>query len=480
MRAILKGAAALVAIVAFAGAAQGQTPSGPQLATPTLGYTYYNRPGATLEEHRHDLEFCFDSAAIAERAPYRGPDFLGAMSSNPGYYSTYSPAGAIGATLVLGLMQMQAAQQQQELATRANYDNCMVALGWRVVRLDDNAGSALARLNQAELAGRMQPLIAAESPTGLSTRSFGNEALNPGAVQAATGGATPTSLSSMALPGESFAADYRRPPRSNRSLSSETSEQSRARRLEAEVERTHQRAVTDEQARVEAAAASGAAMVAPLTAADATTLPNDASLIVLRINGAAGNTLGLGVQSADADGKGERILANGVALMIFRVTPGRWRIDSLATSRIALSLCLGAPAFDVGPGEIVYAGAFDLSGQNIAPDLTLPAIPAPDAAALATAAGTAEAPAASGQTPAPASAASEGKSSPTATLSDIAARAGAMRAAAYSNGSSGQCNTGPVIYALEFPGLPFVDGARRGPPSAEPVQSSAANGSPAQ
>jgi len=56
---------------------------------------------------------------------------------------------------------------------------------------------------------------------------------------------------------------------------------------------------------------------------------------------------------------------------VFVVRPGRWRL----LGPIGISLCLGAPAFDVGPDEAVFAGSFDAAAKDyLAPDLSLDAV----------------------------------------------------------------------------------------------------------
>jgi hypothetical protein len=112
------------------------------------------------------------------------------------------------------------------------------------------------------------------------------------------------------------------------------------------------------------------------------------------------------------------------------VPPGRWRIYGLGLSPI-LNLCLGSPSFEIKAGEIVYAGEFDLSRDDVSPNLDL----APAQAWLA------------GQ---------NRKITP----------------AAYANGSLGPCGDNS-IYALEFKDAPFEPGYAWGSRAAAPTPAAA-------
>jgi hypothetical protein len=103
----------------------------------------------------------------------------------------------------------------------------------------------------------------------------------------------------------------------------------------------------------------------------------------------------------------------------FSVQPGLWRLAAIH----ALSLCLGAPAFEIKPGEVLYAGSFDLSAEGIGPDLNL--------------------------------------DEPRAYLAGhvVAER---LRPAIYRNGFTDRCTGTGSIYALEVPGAPFEPTYRAG------------------
>ena len=100
------------------------------------------------------------------------------------------------------------------------------------------------------------------------------------------------------------------------------------------------------------------------------------------------------------------------------VPAGRWRINQ---TRV-VNHCLGSPSFEVAAGEVVYVGTFDMSGDDMGPDLDL----------------------------APAISAIRGPA------------AERLRAAVYRNGSTDTCRVPFVRYPLEIEGAPFDPGYQRG------------------
>ena len=73
------GRIALAAAMLFATAdAQAQTRA--NITRPTPGFTYFNRPGATLQQHQHDIEFCFEHTLLME--PPGSPNSLSATGPN--------------------------------------------------------------------------------------------------------------------------------------------------------------------------------------------------------------------------------------------------------------------------------------------------------------------------------------------------------------------------------------------------------------
>jgi hypothetical protein len=130
----------------------------------------------------------------------------------------------------------------------------------------------------------------------------------------------------------------------------------------------------------------------------------------------------------------------------------------MSAGLFTVSLCLGAPSFEVAAGEVVYAGSFDPASatNNIGPEMTLEPYRAVFPA-----------------------------------LSGLGEK---MRPASYVNGSTGQCH-GAYMYALETVGRPFAEGyalgskalpaptasavAAPGPDAAVPASTPAAPAAPA-
>jgi hypothetical protein len=450
MRIIGKTAIVAACAALASGAAQAQTQAQtqtqPPITGPVSGYTYFNRPGATLDQHQHDAEFCFQQS-LAAPAPGGSPDFVGTMARNPGYYNTTYGAGAsLGAMLILGMVQAGIETNAQNHATRTNLDNCMAVLGWRVVQIDDATGGRMSRLERPALTSELQTMIAAENPQGVIERAFGNEAIGPATAFAPWHGAMPVSLSLRALPIDSLAAEFR----PTHGVGSRA--QLQAQRQEIEQARVHPHRVEQERQRVQSQAAGLPSQVNPITRDDLASLPTDATLIVIRMTGSQGDALAFTRVTDGKNFEGFTIAAphNGTGEMILHVPSGRWQIASISSSGRVVSFCLGAPSFEAGPGEVVFAGAFSFAGGTLAPDLTLPSPSSPSSPAPAPA----EAPAA----PAPPANAHSPPKAPTATLASAPELVSRMRAASYSNGSTAQCNLSPLFYALEFPGRPFLDG----------------------
>ena len=111
-------------------------------------------------------------------------------------------------------------------------------------------------------------------------------------------------------------------------------------------------------------------------------------------------------------------------MFVFAVPPGLWKLDTVSQ----LNLCLGAPAFRVEAGDVVYAGSFDIAGPDIGPDMDM---------------------------------------APARTWLAGLPQEHALRPAAYVNGVRGFCS-GFSMYALEVTGAPFVPGYRWGGAASAP------------
>jgi hypothetical protein len=455
---------AVIALACFGALSDARADEG--LAHAVTGITYFNRPGATLEEHQAALERCAPAVRTMNE-----PNML-LLSGGANYNAAYSPAANVGAALILMAVDAARVSAAMQRAQNTHYQNCMVAQGWRVVRLEDATGRRLSRMGQAQLAEQLAPLIAAAEPQGVVARTFSNELAHTLAVTPlSTGGGRFISLSRLALPTGSAAALPRRTP--HRMPSQRTREESEAVRAEQqrqrEIEEERSRAdvvansavQTDKDANApsdgasetEAAAPGGntsteSAALAPaapsgpaadpnapkpsdglVPVTDLAALPQDATIIVFRQRGAVG-----GVMFRRIDGVEQESFTIGTmrpaprpafnartaeppsledTMIVMVVPPGHWRMESMLVGDQVVSLCLGSPAFDLSAGEVVYMGDFNFGADPFGPDLTLT-------------------PAQQALTAAP----------------PFAAR---LRAASYANGSSGACRPSNYFYAYQIP-----------------------------
>jgi hypothetical protein len=407
------------------------------------------------------------------------------------YNSAYSPAANVGAVLVLGLIDSARISAATRRAENTHYQNCMVAQGWRVIHLDDRTGGRLSRLEQAELAEQLAPMIGAAEPEGVIERQFGNELTHVGSVSPIpTGGGSFISLSRLALPRTSEAAEELRGARRP-----QTDEARAERRRQRELAQEHTRAiaaqndaiVTDKENNIEAEAsnaqtlpdttADGAssdtaavgadsvpigassdaatievsAEAAPIdpdptkapeltVVTDPSSVPQDATLIVFRVHGAGG---GVVFRRVDENGLDQEAFTVGTT-----ETPPRPGRNAPAEKPINETVAMLAP-----PGrwrmESMFLGnltvtlcmgspAFELDAGNVVyvGDFNFAADPfVPDL------------------TLAPAQEA--------LTASPLLAQR--LQAASYTNGTTGTCGRAQHIYAYEIPAS-----------QAEPAQSAVA------
>jgi hypothetical protein len=355
------------------------------------GYTYFHRVGATLAQQRADLDLCMP-AVQAMTQPYVSSPYAYTMASQ------YGLGGVIGAAAA----EDQARRLAQERAMPGNYENCMVTRGWSVVRLDEQIGRELARLNTRALSERLTTMVGAETPQGEVTREFGNE------FYVRNGWNLP-SLSLQVLPeGHLEIFQYQRRP----AIGAMTSEIHRAR---AQERRDRQAAARLQRAEFMGSEEGRARQVSAMEVAS---LSNDATLLLVRAAGAEGRPVFVRADATEGSGPDSILVSPTTDIQIYAVTPGRWRLTTF-DDQGSFSYCLGAPSIEIGAGEVVFAGTFM---PNVAtPDMTLD-----DARAALAAA---------------------------PTLSER------VRAASYVNGDTFACGGGASsIYAHDIPGAPFREG----------------------
>lgn len=269
----------------------------------------------------------------------------------------------------------------------ASVENCMLVRGWRVFRAPDAEGAAAARLNGEAFAAVVGPWIGTAAPPGVMVRSWANEAARPAGYRTASMARTPSrNHLSIKLFGDT---DPELPPTDPSSFQRRFARTARPEHL--------------------APPAPGKAIILVRTTGANTSMHFEEAA---RAEGALWTTY---IANSDRRGRWTSM----------EVTPGRYRIAQVGV----INLCLGAPSFEVAAGEIVYAGAFDLSGPQIGPDMDMAS-----AAALAQ-----------------------------------GAAAERLRPAAYRNGSTASCRRPNLPYAMEFPGAEFEAGYVGGSRAAAPA-----------
>lgn len=364
------------------------------LAKSSEGYTYFNKPGAQVAVHDADVRDCKVKAGRLHQpdtsAPVYAPGLAGAIGA------------AIGKAIVMAMNDAK--------ARPVNVENCMVVKGWRVVALDPVAGEAADKLETAAKVARMTPLIGAAEPEGTIVRVFANDAAsNQTAGMFSPARNTIKSALSVDAMGD--------PPESDKP--------------------------TKEKAAPAPKLAKSARPPSPLKAEQLGEIPADSALIVVNVQGTGAFSVTFERQGPDArtpawaDGRpgsflaAQPIKATATAggaqgtTHVFAVPPGRWKIAHMSAGLFTVSLCLGAPSFEVAAGDVVYAGSFDPASatNNIGPEMTLEPYRAVFPA-----------------------------------LSGLGEK---MRPASYVNGSTGQCQ-GAYMYALETSGGSFAEGYGHG------------------
>ena len=278
----------------------------------------------------------------------------------------------------------------------------MVVHGWRVVRLSDSEGAALAAVSAAELTTRLTPWIGAQTPHGEIVRAWGNDAAKASTTRFAI-----------------------RPDHTNDGQLS----------LKLVTEATLKQFIVSEPPRAKAPTLDPKWPRKSLKPEQVAGAPPETGVIVFHLVGMSmhnGVALAFNREGPQKDlapaivdhAPDSVLVAVGLLFakkegnfVAYALPPGRWRLLGMGLIPM-INFCLGSPSFEVKAGEVVYAGSFDLGAEDLGPDLSL-------GRARAWLAG-----------------------QPAAAT---------IRPAVYTNGSLGQC--GPnSLYALEIKGAPFEPG----------------------
>lgn len=301
----------------------------------TLGYSYYNRPGATLEQHHEAVAAC---AVEAAKTVSVDEQFRGAM----------------GGGILPAILDEAFASAFNKATAAAGLENCMVVRGWRVVLVPKEEGKALAALAPEALSAALKDWVGAETPHGEVVRVWGNDAGNSASIRFEI-----------------------RPDKTKDGLLS-------------------LKAVTINTLTFKPPAIKPVVSRTPLDkkwptmrlkASQLTLAPEGSAVLLVEMRGMSmRNGTGLilsrigpdGVPPSTVDHAPDLVFTfvgligakKGGNMVAAVIPPGRWRIHGMGPMPV-LSFCLGAPAFEIKAGETLYAGSFDLSAADMGPDMSL-------------------------------------------------------------------------------------------------------------
>lgn len=400
----------LVALVALA--AVGPVMAA-DLTRSTAGYTYFNRPGADLDRHDAALELCLSYTYNTRQpeTPVTGGAGMGLI-------------GAAVEGLIVGTI--NATGRERGLAT--NVENCMVASGWRVVRLPESEGRALYDQPPSVIREWLAPLVGADQP-GEIARRFENDITDPTTRWLATTG----DLDKVSLSLKAF--DFRK-----------------------WIEKTRKEVAAQAKAAGRVAAPKPKFKPpkgrSPFTRGEWTSIKAEDTVVVARtirtktamapvllfvrlgpdpninawMQDGEIDVFRIGMPVDVRDGQGED-------WFVMTMPPGKWRFVGVQAGSIIFSFCLGGPTFELEPGQALFLGTFGSgTSPQIAPNLDL---------------------------------------SPVATaFADLPNLRERIIPAPWRNGERFACD-GTYIYALETPGAPFLAGydlGSRAGPFSKPAQ----------
>ena len=274
---------------------------------------FYNRPGATRAQYDADWQEC---RLIARGS--RTPSGTVPVFYNPAVISPLAASAAGGLGALIGAKIAEGVQR------RANRRSCLLIKGWRVVETDAETKARVAAMSDAERDAHFATLVGAPEVTG--------------SIEAWTNGLAAPSLARGVDPGGAVTAPAKLTAGKKVDLSTPLA----------------------------LGPGQGAILIA-FRRPDAHSLGKSATAGFARYDAAAGDphyqprdwkkkgdTTTYGVEARSLDKKA------GLELHILPVTAGRYVLSRAQPGpnnpQTQPSFCLGAPAFDVGEGEVVYFG----------------------------------------------------------------------------------------------------------------------------
>ena len=281
------------------------------------GYDYFNRPGVDMAAHDAAVEACIHEASQTQE-PYVAP-VIGGLLTQMAFASTRADKH----------------RKLNEAQFAANLENCMVARGWEVARLEEAEGKAIAALPQPQQAAALAPWVGAAQARGQIVRRY----------------------APIATIGWNSELDENHGPWSL-SLTAGVHDLSKLVTSDS-AKPANWRALQIGEAKTVVAPAASAIIVRVMA-----TVPTQTSWTFVRLDEPSPGTDLPGLTAFTVARQGKE--SGGAKTYVIAAPPGHWRLQSVG----AASFCLGGPSFDVGAGEAMFAGAFDASSPY-APDLDM-------------------------------------------------------------------------------------------------------------
>jgi hypothetical protein len=321
----------IAALVLAASGTTGTLAETVDLTQMAAGYTYYNRPGASVFEAQDAIRHC--AADVAPSQFTNKPDY---SWNNASIKSAYFWSNIGGKQIFF-----------------TNIENCLVVRGWRVVRISDDEGAALLKLPAAELSVRLEPWTGAQSPHGTIERSWKNDAALASTVKTfrvprpiwTISNQVPLTLNTMASVGDMISLVRENP----------------------------QKGPTDFKT------------ARPVDETKLVAIPKGFAVIVLQLrNSTPQGPSYLRLVRLGSDGVGHGAIQDKLPDQIFGfvpkdqkyhdgeapkdiittyiVPPGRWSINMVSD---VMSVCLRSPFFNIVDGEVVYTGVIDFGSDGL-------------------------------------------------------------------------------------------------------------------
>lgn len=121
------------------------------ISEPVQGYAYYNRPGASLDEH----DTAFRDCVVATQVSSNESPLTQGVAARMIWGGVIQ---AIGASAV---------------------ENCMIARGWRVFQLPEDQGREFSQLSDRDFSTRFGLIVGGAMPPGVLARQWENQTARP-------------------------------------------------------------------------------------------------------------------------------------------------------------------------------------------------------------------------------------------------------------------------------------------------------------